>query len=64
ASRPLPGGGAGTALAAPVPEPLALLAAGGWLRLRTPYGSVALRRGQGGLSALSGLTVTPTRPHG
>lgn len=36
-------------------EPFALLTAGAWLRLRTPYGSVAVRR-----SALgSGLTVTP-----
>ncbi|MDJ0340071.1 hypothetical protein QMK19_06260 [Streptomyces sp. H10-C2] len=36
-------------------EPFALLSAGAWLRLRTPYGSVAVRR-----SALgSGLTVTP-----
>ncbi|WP_431771059.1 hypothetical protein [Streptomyces cucumeris] len=45
--------GATTALA-PVAEPLALLSAGGWLRLRTPYGSVAVRT-----SGLSGLTVTP-----
>ncbi|MFJ5551424.1 hypothetical protein [Streptomyces sp. NPDC093225] len=42
-------GGAGSAGA---PEPVALLAAGGWLRLRTPYGSVALRRPGGGLGAL------------
>lgn len=36
-------------------EPFLLLTAGAWLRLRTPYGSVAVRR-----SALgSGLTVTP-----
>ncbi|MFD3542069.1 hypothetical protein ACFWUQ_21600 [Streptomyces sp. NPDC058662] len=39
-----------------VPAPLALLAAGSWLRLRTPYGSVATRRpadagGPGGLGA-------------
>ncbi|MFD7165111.1 serine/threonine-protein kinase [Streptomyces violascens] len=33
------------------PEPVALFASGPWLRLRTPYGSVALRRaGRGGLS--------------
>ncbi|MBT2505286.1 hypothetical protein J7I98_05110 [Streptomyces sp. ISL-98] len=32
-------------------EPLALLAAGPWLRLRTPYGSIAVRRA--GLGALS-----------
>ncbi|MGI5338047.1 hypothetical protein ACQEVS_11930 [Streptomyces sp. CA-181903] len=37
-------------------EPLALFAAGGWLRLRTPYGSVAVRTGGGGVG---GLTVTP-----
>ncbi|MFV8128495.1 hypothetical protein [Streptomyces syringium] len=36
------------------PEPLALFAAGGWLRLRTPYGSIAVRTG-----GLPGLTVTP-----
>jgi hypothetical protein len=36
-------------------EPTALLECGGWLRLRTPYGSVAVRRaGLGG-----GLTVMP-----
>ncbi|WP_030204711.1 hypothetical protein [Streptomyces sp. NRRL S-87] len=50
-------GGAGPAAApgsgpAGAPEPVALLAAGGWLRLRTPYGSVALRRPGGGLGAL------------
>ncbi|MGW6706141.1 hypothetical protein ACWGDE_14785 [Streptomyces sp. NPDC054956] len=33
------------------PEQLALFAAGGWLRLRTPYGSIATRR-PGGLGAL------------
>ncbi|KUL51557.1 hypothetical protein ADL22_06020 [Streptomyces sp. NRRL F-4489] len=39
---------------------LALLAASGWLRLSTPYGSVAVRAsGPVGLSGLSGLTVTP-----
>ncbi|MFJ9035741.1 hypothetical protein ACIRF8_04020 [Streptomyces sp. NPDC102406] len=32
-----------------------LLASGSWVRLRTPYGSVALRRGTG----LGGLQVTP-----
>ncbi|MFJ9684912.1 hypothetical protein ACIRRX_04390 [Streptomyces bacillaris] len=37
--------------------PVSLLAAGGWLRLRTPFGSVALRRDPvGGLGALA-LTV-------
>ncbi|MFD9724014.1 hypothetical protein [Streptomyces sp. NPDC059072] len=36
------------------PAPVALLAAGSWLRLRTPYGSVAMRRpgASGGLGAL------------
>jgi hypothetical protein len=36
-------------------EPVALLSAGPWLRLRTRYGSVAMRRA----SAASGLTVSP-----
>ncbi|GAA1600637.1 hypothetical protein ACIQV2_05325 [Streptomyces globosus] len=44
------------AVAAPAAEAdaVALLASGGWLRLRTPYGSVALRRpgAAGGLGAL------------
>ncbi|MFD5425565.1 hypothetical protein [Streptomyces sp. NPDC127084] len=44
--RPAPPGSPGGA---------ALLAAGGWLRLRTPYGSIAVRTG-----GLGGLTVTPT----
>lgn len=35
-----------------------LLAAGSWLRLRTPFGSVALRRTSGGLGSLA-LTVNP-----
>ncbi|MET9349496.1 hypothetical protein [Streptomyces termitum] len=35
--------------------PVALLAAGPWLRLRTPYGSVALR------TAPTGLSVAPAR---
>ncbi|MDX3224176.1 hypothetical protein [Streptomyces sp. ME19-01-6] len=51
-----PSGGGTTALA-PEPEQLALLAAGGWLRLRTPYGSIAVRKT--GLPGLSGLSVTP-----
>ncbi|GAA2336527.1 hypothetical protein OKJ48_17225 [Streptomyces kunmingensis] len=34
-----------------------LLAAGAWVRLRTPYGSVALRRGASG--GLGGLAVSP-----
>ncbi|MFB7270393.1 hypothetical protein [Streptomyces sp. NPDC056244] len=35
-------------------RPLALLESGSWLRLRTPYGSIAVRR-----AGLGGLTVTP-----
>ncbi|WP_231626688.1 hypothetical protein [Streptomyces apocyni] len=35
--------------------PLDLLGAGAWLRLRTPYGSIALRR-----AGLGALSVTPT----
>ncbi|MEU6080771.1 hypothetical protein [Streptomyces sp. NPDC047108] len=46
--------GASTALAQRPPEALALFAAGSWLRLRTPYGSIAVRR-----AGLPGLTVTP-----
>lgn len=39
---------------------LSLLSAGGWLRLSTPYGSIAVRTGgPAGLTGLSGLTVTP-----
>lgn len=37
--------------------PVALLAAGGWLRLRTPYGSVALRRA-GAAGGLGNLAVS------
>lgn len=47
----------------PMPDdaPVALLRAGAWLRLRTPFGSIALRTtGVGGLSPLAGgLSVTP-----
>ncbi|MFG2191675.1 hypothetical protein [Streptomyces sp. NPDC048639] len=46
--------GASTALAQKPPEAPALFAAGSWLRLRTPYGSIVLRR-----TGLPGLTVTP-----
>ncbi|GGJ89316.1 hypothetical protein GCM10011583_20880 [Streptomyces camponoticapitis] len=44
----------------PMPEnaPVALLRAAAWMRLRTPYGSIAVREtGAGGIGALS---VTPT----
>lgn len=47
-------GSRGATALAPAAEPLALLAAGGWLRLRTPYGSIAVRT-----SGLPGLSVTP-----
>ncbi|REK90190.1 hypothetical protein DY245_11585 [Streptomyces inhibens] len=44
----------------PLSPSLSLLAAGGWLRLSTPYGSIAVRTGgPAGLTGLSGLTVTP-----
>ncbi|WP_406217888.1 hypothetical protein [Streptomyces decoyicus] len=50
----------GAAAAAPRSQPLSLLSAGGWLRLSTPYGSIAVRTGgPAGLTGLSGLTVTP-----
>ncbi|UQA95362.1 hypothetical protein [Streptomyces halobius] len=42
------------------PQPPTLLEAGGWLRLSTAYGSIAVRTGgPAGLKGLSGLTVTP-----
>ncbi|MFK0236007.1 hypothetical protein [Streptomyces vinaceus] len=40
------------------PDPVALLAAGSWLRLRTPYGSIAMRR-PGGTGGLGALQVRP-----
>ncbi|MET9883693.1 hypothetical protein ABZZ20_11190 [Streptomyces sp. NPDC006430] len=42
------------AFAPGAPDPVALFASGSWLRLRTPYGSIAMRRpdGIGGLGAL------------
>ncbi|QIK08714.1 hypothetical protein SLV14_005242 [Streptomyces sp. Je 1-4] len=58
----LTGGGAssGARPAQSGPQPLSLLSAGGWLRLSTPYGSIAVRTGgPAGLTGLSGLTVTP-----
>ncbi|MFD6990827.1 hypothetical protein [Streptomyces sp. NPDC059943] len=44
----------------PMPEdaPVALLKAGAWMRLRTPYGSIAVRTG--GTGGIGGLSVTPT----
>ncbi|MFD8633888.1 hypothetical protein [Streptomyces sp. NPDC059533] len=44
--------------AADLPAPVALLAAGSWLRLRTPYGSVAMRR-PGATGGLGALQVRP-----
>ncbi|MFF2845694.1 hypothetical protein ACFVT5_05115 [Streptomyces sp. NPDC058001] len=41
--------------AGPSEAPLTLLAAGAWLRLRTPYGSIAVRR-----AGVGPLSVTPT----
>lgn len=46
--------GTASAGTGPLPEPYTLLEAGGWLRLRTPLGSVAVRTG-----GLQGLSVTP-----
>jgi hypothetical protein len=40
------------------PAPVAVLGSGPWLRLRTPYGSVAARPG-GAAGTLGGLGVTP-----
>ncbi|RSS64189.1 hypothetical protein [Streptomyces sp. WAC06614] len=51
ASAPAPAA-AGTAGAPGLPAAVALFSAGSWLRLRTPFGSVALRRPGGGLGAL------------
>ncbi|MEV7170754.1 hypothetical protein AB0O18_13780 [Streptomyces sp. NPDC093224] len=50
-----------SAAAAPgsaAPDPVALLSAGSWLRLRTPYGSVATRR-PGAVGGLGALQVRP-----
>ncbi|MEW2414976.1 hypothetical protein AB0953_14795 [Streptomyces sp. NPDC046866] len=50
---------AGPAAGAP-DAAVALLASGGWLRLRTPYGSIALRR-PGAVAGLGALQVRPVR---
>ncbi|WP_327226551.1 hypothetical protein OG229_25100 [Streptomyces platensis] len=58
----LAGSGTAPGAGSPQPEhrPLSLLSTGGWLRLSTPYGSIAVRSGgPTGLTGLSGLTVTP-----
>ncbi|MFD9205069.1 hypothetical protein ACFVZM_02170 [Streptomyces sioyaensis] len=53
-------GGTSSGAADSRPQPLSLLSAGGWLRLSTPYGSIAVRTGgPAGATGLSGLTVTP-----
>ncbi|MFI9353618.1 hypothetical protein ACWGLP_27530 [Streptomyces lydicus] len=62
--RPVRSGALTAGGGAPAPQvqapPLSLLSAGGWLRLSTPYGSIAVRTGgPAGLTGLSGLTVTP-----
>ncbi|GHH87153.1 hypothetical protein GCM10018793_61910 [Streptomyces sulfonofaciens] len=49
-------GASGAAAAPGAPVPVTLLAAGAWLRLRTPYGSIAVRRTGAGTGMLS---VTP-----
>ncbi|MFD4016749.1 hypothetical protein [Streptomyces sindenensis] len=42
--------------------PVSLLSAGGWLRLRTPFGSIALRRdAAGGLGGPGGLSLSVGR---
>ncbi|MGK5630834.1 hypothetical protein [Streptomyces sp. URMC 123] len=58
AHRQPAGGAARTAVLVPEAEAPALFASGGWLRLRTPYGSIAVRRA--GLGALP-LSPTPRR---
>ncbi|MBM4791274.1 hypothetical protein HXP44_04135 [Streptomyces sioyaensis] len=53
-------GGTSSGAADSGPQPLSLLSAGSWLRLSTPYGSIAVRTGgSAGAAGLSGLTVTP-----
>ncbi|MEV7592605.1 hypothetical protein ACIPRL_27790 [Streptomyces sp. NPDC090085] len=47
-----------TAPGSAAPDPVALLSAGSWLRLRTPYGSVATRR-PGAVGGLGALQVRP-----
>ncbi|MFD9339469.1 hypothetical protein ACFWBF_34540 [Streptomyces sp. NPDC060028] len=49
---------AAPATAPGAPDPVALLASGSWLRLRTPYGSVAMRR-PGRVGGLGALQVSP-----
>ncbi|MER7463495.1 hypothetical protein [Streptomyces sp. NPDC097981] len=56
--RPVRSAVASGASAPAAPEPVALLASGGWLRLRTPYGSIAMRR-PGGAGGLGAFQVRP-----
>lgn len=56
--RPVRSTVSAAARAAQDPDRVALLAAGSWLRLRTPYGSVALRR-PGSATGLGALQVRP-----
>ncbi|MBT2404855.1 hypothetical protein [Streptomyces sp. ISL-21] len=51
-------GGSASVRAPGGPDPVALFASGGWLRLRTPYGSVAMRR-PGATGGLGALQVRP-----
>ncbi|MEV0410945.1 hypothetical protein AB0I68_09085 [Streptomyces sp. NPDC050448] len=56
--RPIRSVVASGACAPGAPDPVALLASGGWLRLRTPYGSIAMRR-PGGIGGLGALQIRP-----
>ncbi|MFI1281435.1 hypothetical protein ACH4U5_11865 [Streptomyces sp. NPDC020858] len=58
AAVPAPAAAPGSAAPAPASAPVALLSAGSWLRLRTPYGSVATRR-PGATGGLGALQVRP-----
>ncbi|MFG2618099.1 hypothetical protein ACGFXC_10765 [Streptomyces sp. NPDC048507] len=54
----VPAGATGARPGSGAPAPVALFASGGWLRLSTPYGSVAARR-PGGAAGLGALQVRP-----
>lgn len=56
--RPIRSAVASGAFPPDAPDPVALLASGGWLRLRTPYGSIAMHR-PGGIGGLGALQVRP-----
>ncbi|MER5807125.1 hypothetical protein ABT143_02825 [Streptomyces sp. NPDC002033] len=55
---PVPAGVTGAGPGPAAPAPVALFASGGWLRLSTPYGSVATRR-PGGAAGLGAFQVRP-----